>query len=127
MVAALLSITGGGVYLGAAVVARHRAQAAADLAALAAAGKLLWQPGAACAEADRIAGAQHARMLSCAVQTDGGEDAPGTELQSQQVETDTVPCTTLDELSGQLRAERRAAAWSRSASPRASPTWSPSR
>jgi carboxylate-amine ligase len=42
--------------------------------------------------------------------TDGGEDTPGSELQSQQVETDTVPCTSLDELSGQLRAERRAAA-----------------
>jgi carboxylate-amine ligase len=42
--------------------------------------------------------------------TDGGEDAPGSELQRQQVETDTVPCTSLDELSDQLRAERRAAA-----------------
>jgi glutamate---cysteine ligase / carboxylate-amine ligase len=42
--------------------------------------------------------------------TDGGEDTPGSELQSQQVETDTVPCTSLDELSDQLRAERRAAA-----------------
>jgi secretion/DNA translocation related TadE-like protein len=61
--------------LGAAVTARHRAGAAADLAALAAAGKLLWQPEAACAEAARIAGAQHARMLSCALQTDAGEDA----------------------------------------------------
>ena len=61
--------------LGAAVTARHRAGAAADLAALAAAGKLLWQPEDACTEAARIAGAQHARMLSCAVQADGGEDA----------------------------------------------------
>lgn len=42
--------------------------------------------------------------------TDGGKDTPGSELQSQQVETDTVPCTGLDELSDQLRAERRAAA-----------------
>jgi len=40
MVAVLLSITGGGAYLGSAVVARHRAQAAADLAALAAAARL---------------------------------------------------------------------------------------
>ncbi|PBJ44821.1 helicase, partial [Mycobacterium avium subsp. hominissuis] len=36
MVVVLLSATGAAVYLGAAVVARHRAQAAADLAALAA-------------------------------------------------------------------------------------------
>ncbi|MGH3961233.1 pilus assembly protein TadG-related protein, partial [Mycobacterium sp.] len=32
MVVVLLGISGGGAYLGAAVVARHRAQAAADLA-----------------------------------------------------------------------------------------------
>jgi uncharacterized membrane protein len=36
MVAVVLSLTGGGVLLGAVVIARHRAQAAADLAALAA-------------------------------------------------------------------------------------------
>ncbi|WP_264072414.1 pilus assembly protein TadG-related protein, partial [Mycobacterium palustre] len=33
MVVVLLSVTGAGAYLGSAVVARHRAQAAADLAA----------------------------------------------------------------------------------------------
>ncbi|KXW74228.1 helicase, partial [Mycolicibacterium phlei DSM 43071] len=35
MIAALLAVTVGAVYLGAAVAARHRAQAAADLGALA--------------------------------------------------------------------------------------------
>ena len=40
MVVVLLSVTGGCACLGAAVVARHRAQAAADLAALAAAARL---------------------------------------------------------------------------------------
>ncbi|HJT91410.1 MAG TPA: pilus assembly protein TadG-related protein, partial [Mycobacterium sp.] len=40
MVAVLLAVTLGGVYLGSAVIARHRAQAAADLASLAAAGRL---------------------------------------------------------------------------------------
>jgi len=39
MVVVLLSVTGGCACLGAAVVARHRAQAAADLAALAAAAR----------------------------------------------------------------------------------------
>ncbi|PRC51010.1 helicase, partial [Mycobacterium sp. ITM-2017-0098] len=34
MCAALVAVTFGGVHMGAAVVARHRAQAAADLAAL---------------------------------------------------------------------------------------------
>jgi carboxylate-amine ligase len=47
--------------------------------------------------------------LSDAVTGDGDDD-PQSELQRQQVETDTVPCTTLDELSDQLRAQRRAAA-----------------
>ena len=42
--------------------------------------------------------------------TGGSEGGPESELKRQQVETDTVPCTTLDELSEQLRAERRAAA-----------------
>ncbi|WP_353733527.1 pilus assembly protein TadG-related protein, partial [Mycobacterium tuberculosis] len=40
MVAVLLCVTGAGAYLGSAVVARHRAQAAADLASLAAAARL---------------------------------------------------------------------------------------
>jgi carboxylate-amine ligase len=44
------------------------------------------------------------------VVTGGAEGGPEAELQRQQVETDTVPCTTLDELAGQLRARRRAAA-----------------
>jgi carboxylate-amine ligase len=42
--------------------------------------------------------------------TGGAENAPVAELQREQVETDTAPCDTLDELAGQLRARRRAAA-----------------
>jgi carboxylate-amine ligase len=42
--------------------------------------------------------------------TGGAENAPGSELQRQQVETDTVPCTGLDELAEQLRSRRSAAA-----------------
>jgi hypothetical protein len=49
MVAVLLCITGAGAYLGSVVVARHRAQAAADLAALAAAARLPSGVTAACA------------------------------------------------------------------------------
>lgn len=42
--------------------------------------------------------------------TDGaGDDAPESELQRQQVETDTAPCVSLSELSDQVRAARRAA------------------
>jgi secretion/DNA translocation related TadE-like protein len=55
MVAVLLCVTGAGAYLGSVVVARHRAQAAADLAALAAAARLPSGVGAACARASAVA------------------------------------------------------------------------
>jgi secretion/DNA translocation related TadE-like protein len=67
MVAALLSITGGGVYLGAAVVARHRAQAAADLAALAAAARLAAGPETACAQAKAVARQMRVSTTGCDV------------------------------------------------------------
>ncbi len=68
MVAVLLSITGGGVYLGSAVVARHRAQAAADLAALAAAARLAAGPEPACAQAKAVARAMRVSTAGCAVE-----------------------------------------------------------
>ena len=55
MVVVLLCVTGAGAYLGSVVVARHRAQAAADLAALAAAARLPAGVGAACARATAVA------------------------------------------------------------------------
>lgn len=61
LVAALFSLLGG------VAVARHRAAAAADLSALAAAGLALDGAGPACAAADRIASAQGAVLLACAV------------------------------------------------------------
>lgn len=67
MVAALLSITGGSVYLGAAVVARHRAQAAADLAALAAAARLAAGPETACAQAKAVARQMRVSTTGCDV------------------------------------------------------------
>jgi carboxylate-amine ligase len=42
--------------------------------------------------------------------TGGAEDAPEAELQRQQVETETAPCTSLDELDEQVRDQRTAAA-----------------
>ena len=59
MMAVLLAITAGGAYVGSAVIARHRAQAAADLAALAAAVHLADGTGAACTQGVRV-GARHA-------------------------------------------------------------------
>ncbi len=70
--AGLLAALGAVVVLaGAAGVARHRASAAADLAALAAAGSaVLGDPGA-CRAGERVAAANGARLISCRV----GDDA----------------------------------------------------
>ena len=64
----LLAVTGGGACIGSVVVARHRAQAAADLAALAAA---TWLPAgreAACTRATLLARRMRADEAHCAVQ-----------------------------------------------------------
>jgi len=68
MVAVLLTVTGGGFLLGAVVVARHRAQAVGDLAALAGAARVPAGPDAACVAARRLA-LQMLRVedLDCAV------------------------------------------------------------
>ncbi|MGW1149334.1 Rv3654c family TadE-like protein, partial [Streptomyces sp. NPDC002454] len=53
--------------LGQAATVRHRAAAAADLAALAAADRWADGPAAACARARTVAGANGARVLRCAL------------------------------------------------------------
>ncbi len=65
MVVVLLTVTGGSAYLGAAVVARHRAQAAADLAALAAAARVPAGAESACAQAAAVARAMRAGVAGC--------------------------------------------------------------
>lgn len=70
-VIALLCVVFGVVLaMGQVVLVRHRAAGAADLAALAAADHWVDGATAACAEADRVARAQHARLVRCAI---GGE------------------------------------------------------
>ncbi|MEH0576890.1 Rv3654c family TadE-like protein [Streptomyces sp. B21-108] len=66
-IAVLCVVFGAVLALGQAVVARHRAAGGADLAALAAADH--WPDGVeqACARADRVARAQSARLVRCAV------------------------------------------------------------
>lgn len=56
--------------LGAVAVARHRAASAADLAALAAAGRVLEGQQVACAAAGRTVAAVGARVTSCALDGD---------------------------------------------------------
>ena len=67
MMAVLMALTVGGVYVGSAVIARHRAQAAADLAALAAAAQLADGSGAACMHALSLTRAMHTALTQCAV------------------------------------------------------------
>lgn len=68
MIATLLSVSGGGFLLGAAVIARHRAQAAADLAALAAAARIPAGPDTACVQARILSTRMHASETGCAVE-----------------------------------------------------------
>jgi secretion/DNA translocation related TadE-like protein len=67
MVAAVLMLTVSGLLLASAVLASHRARAAADLAALAAAGLLIRgaPAGAACESAAQVAALNHARVDQC--------------------------------------------------------------
>jgi secretion/DNA translocation related TadE-like protein len=68
MMVVLLTTTIGGVYVGSAVIARHRAQAAADLAAIAAAMHLPAGTGAACSQASALASAMSAAVTRCVVE-----------------------------------------------------------
>ncbi|MGW2641768.1 Rv3654c family TadE-like protein [Streptomyces sp. NPDC001348] len=66
-VAVLCAVFGTALALGQAVVARHRAAGGADLAALAAADRWADGTATACARADRVARAQGARLVRCAI------------------------------------------------------------
>lgn len=68
MLAVLLATTLAMTHFGVATVARHRAQAAADLGALAAAVRLTDGMGAACAAADAVIAAMGATGDGCSVQ-----------------------------------------------------------
>ncbi|MGY3203166.1 secretion/DNA translocation related TadE-like protein [Streptomyces sp. TE5632] len=67
MIAVLCVVFGVVLALGQAAVVRHRAAGGADLAALAAADRWMDGEAAACARADRVARAQHTRLVRCAV------------------------------------------------------------
>lgn len=67
MIAMLIAFAAGGAYLGAAVTARHRAQTAADLAAVGAAGAVVSGPDAACRQANQIAARMRSIVGSCRI------------------------------------------------------------
>jgi secretion/DNA translocation related TadE-like protein len=67
MIGVLVTLTAALMYIGCAVAARHRAQSAADLAALAAAGRLPLGTDAACAHASAVARAMRSTVTRCEV------------------------------------------------------------
>ncbi|MED5814220.1 Rv3654c family TadE-like protein [Mycolicibacterium sp. 050232] len=67
MIAMVITFAAGGAYLGAAVTARHRAQAAADLAALGAAGAVVAGPDAVCRQAAEIAARMRSILGDCRI------------------------------------------------------------
>ena len=67
LIAALVAVALTGVWIGAAVVARHRAQSAADLAALAAAAALASGPQVACGQAEALSAAMGASLRDCTI------------------------------------------------------------
>jgi secretion/DNA translocation related TadE-like protein len=68
MMALLMSITLGIMVFGTAVVARHRAQATSDLAALAAAARLASGSAAACETATSVVTSMRATLVDCRVE-----------------------------------------------------------
>ena len=67
MVVVLVTVTAGVAHLGAAVIARHQAQAAADLGALAAAARVPAGADAACTQAEAVTRAMRADTARCVV------------------------------------------------------------
>lgn len=65
LISLIVGLTAGAAGYGAAVIARHRAQAAADLSALAAAGAVPGGRATACTRAGQIATAMHASLTQC--------------------------------------------------------------
>ncbi|WP_238390907.1 MULTISPECIES: Rv3654c family TadE-like protein [unclassified Mycolicibacterium] len=68
MIAMVIVFAGAGAYLGAAVTARHRAQSAADLAALGAAGAVVSGPDAACVRAAQIVAQMRSVVTGCRIE-----------------------------------------------------------
>ncbi|HKR51628.1 MAG TPA: Rv3654c family TadE-like protein [Pseudonocardiaceae bacterium] len=64
-IAVLMSMAVFGVHLGAAIVARHQAESAADLAALAGAATVVAGEQHACAQARRVTDRMRVQLVSC--------------------------------------------------------------
>jgi secretion/DNA translocation related TadE-like protein len=64
-IAVLVGVAVFGLYLGEAMVARHHAESAADLAALAGAGQVLLGEFSACTQTRRVTEGMRVRLVSC--------------------------------------------------------------
>ncbi|GAA3443539.1 Rv3654c family TadE-like protein [Planomonospora venezuelensis] len=71
VLAVIFAVAAAAVFAGAARVARHRVQAAADLSALAAARLAFADPVRGCSEAASLAAENGARLMGCAAGDDG--------------------------------------------------------
>lgn len=69
MMSMILAVVGAAMVVGSAVIARHEAQSAADLAALAAASRIAEGRTTACGWAGAVAGEMNARMTACGVES----------------------------------------------------------
>lgn len=67
--AVIVAVVGAAMVVGSAVIARHRAQSAADLAALAAAGRLAAGQNTACGWAVSVGDQMNARVTECRVES----------------------------------------------------------
>ncbi|WP_433258684.1 Rv3654c family TadE-like protein [Streptosporangium sp. CA-135522] len=74
LIALIFAVATAVMFAGAARVARHRVQAAADLSALAAARLAFAAPDRGCAEASSLAESNGARIMRCVVGADGIAD-----------------------------------------------------
>ena len=102
--AVILAAAGITATRGAAVLARHRLERAADLSALAAA-QLIGRSGQPCAAASRIAAANAATLLSCATRLDpSGRSGTVTVVLRDTV---TVPLAGTRTLTARSRAGRQ--------------------
>lgn len=91
----ILVATSGIGLLGAAVAGLHRAQSAADLAALAAAADGLRGAETACAAADRIARSNGARLRACALRRDVADVTVAVPLHGPLARLPPVPARAL--------------------------------
>lgn len=96
VIAVLMSLTVFGLHLGGVILARHHAESAADLAALAGAGSVVAGEGYACARARQVTDRMRVRLVSCS--------ARGWDMLVQVAARPGGPAGSLGEATARARA-----------------------